>query len=48
MEQAFFPESSDDYTVKVASIIEEACKLAEVGFDYVTEMDGKKLFRKRK
>jgi integrase len=48
MEKAFFPESSEDYTVKIASTIEEACKLLEVGFEYVTEIDGKKLFRKRK
>jgi hypothetical protein len=49
IEQAFFfAEGSDDYTVKVASTIEEATVLIEVGFEYVTEMDGKKLFRKRK
>ena len=48
MEQAFFAEGSDDYTVKVASTVEEATALIEVGFEYVTEMDGKKLFRKRK
>ena len=44
----FFPDSSEDYTVKVASNVEEACKLLEVGFEYVTEFDGRKLFRKRK
>jgi integrase len=48
MEKAFFAESSEDYTVKVASTVEEACKLLEVGFEYVTEFEGKKLFRKRK
>ncbi|MDX1813221.1 MAG: site-specific integrase [Candidatus Bathyarchaeia archaeon] len=48
MEKVFFPESSEDYVVKVASNVEEACKLLEVGFEYVTELDGKKLFRKRK
>lgn len=48
MEQAFFAEESDDYTVKVASTIEEATALIEVGFEYVTDTDGKKLFRKRK
>jgi hypothetical protein len=41
-------EVSDDFIVKVASTIEQATKLVEVGFEYVTEMDGKKLFRKRK
>ena len=48
MEKAFFTESSEDYTVKVASTVEKACKLVEVGFEYVTEFDGKKLFKKRK
>ena len=48
MEKMAFGESSDDFTVKVAITLDEACKLLEVGFDYVTEMDGKKLFRKRK
>jgi integrase len=48
MEKMFFPESSDDYSVKVASTVEEATALIEVGFEYVTDMDGKKLFRKRK
>jgi hypothetical protein len=47
LEQAIF-EVSDDYVVKTASTIDEASKLLEVGFEYVTEMDGKKLFRKRK
>ena len=48
MEKVFFSESADQYTVKVASTLEEACKLAELGFEVVTEMEGKKIFRKRK
>ena len=47
LEQAIF-EFNDQYEVKLASTIEEAVKFVEVGFEYVTEMDGKKLFRKRK
>jgi hypothetical protein len=47
LEQAIF-EVSDDYIVKTASTIEEATKLLEVGFEYVTDMDDRKLFRKRK
>ena len=39
---------NDEYTVKVAKSIDEACKLLECGFEYVTEIDGAKLFRKRK
>jgi len=37
-----------EFHVKVAETLEEAFKLMEVGFEYVTDMDGKKLFRKRK
>ena len=47
LEQAIF-EANDQYDVKLTSTVEEACKLLEVGFEYVTEMDGRKLFRKRK
>jgi len=47
LEQAIF-EVKKDYDVKVAETLDEACKLLEVGFEYVTDMDGKKLFRKHK
>ena len=39
---------SDEYTVRVAENIQEACKLVEAGFEYVIDMDGLKIFRKRK
>ena len=39
---------SEDYICKIAETIEEACQLIESGFEYVTEMDGIKIFRKRK
>ena len=48
MDKVFFGESAEEYTVKIASNLEEACKLLEVGFECVTEFEGKKLFRKRK
>jgi len=38
----------DEYHVKVAKTLKEACQLVEQGFEYVTEMDGAKIFRKRK
>jgi len=38
----------DEYHVRTAKTIEEACKLVEAGFEYVTEMEAVKLFRKRK
>jgi len=39
---------SDDYHAKVAQSLEEACELVEAGFEYVTDMEDKKIFRKRK
>jgi len=38
----------DEYVSKVAWNVEEACKLIEAGFDYVTDIEGAKLFKKRK
>jgi hypothetical protein len=40
--------NTDDFHVKVAETVEEACKLIEAGFEYVTDIEGKKLFKKRK
>ena len=39
---------SDEFHVRVAKTLKEACELVEAGFEYVTEMDGNKIFRKRK
>jgi hypothetical protein len=39
---------SDDYTSAVAKDINEAQKLVESGFEYVTTFDSLMLFRKRK
>ena len=33
---------------RAVNTLEEACKLLEVGFEYVTDINDKKLFRKRK
>ena len=41
-------EDSDEFTVKVAETLKDACNLLGAGFEYVTDMDDKKLFRKRK
>ena len=38
----------EEYISKVAKTVKEACQLIEAGFEYVTEIDGAKLFRKRK
>ncbi len=39
---------SDDYVCKVAKTVKEAQELIESGFEYVCDVDGYKLFRKRK
>jgi integrase len=39
---------SDEFHSAVAKTLQEACQMIEQGFDYVTEMDGVKIFRKRK
>jgi integrase/recombinase XerD len=38
----------DEFTCKVAKTVQEAAQLIEAGFDYVTDIDNCKLFRKRK
>jgi len=45
-----FATPEDQFTAKVATNVQEACKLAETGFEYVTGeySDGGKIFRKRK
>jgi len=48
LENAIFPEDSDEYTCKTATNIKEATDLIEHGFTYITDIDGYKLFRKRK
>ena len=50
LEANLFGVANDDFTAKIAINTEEACKLIEVGFEYVTGEynDGGKIFRKRK
>jgi integrase len=38
----------DDFVCKAAKTVQEASQLIEAGFEYVCEVDGVKLFRKRK
>jgi hypothetical protein len=40
--------ATDDFTCRCAKTLQEASVLIEAGFEYVTEIDGVKLFRKRK
>jgi len=39
---------TDEYSSAVARNLDEARKLVEAGFEYVTDMEGYKVFRKRK
>jgi hypothetical protein len=48
LEKALFQNADEEFYVKIAENVDEACKLLEVGFEYVTEINGAKLFRKRK
>jgi len=42
------PFKDDEFDVTAATTIEEAKKLIAIGFEYITEMKGIKLFRKPK
>jgi len=48
IENGLFSNENDQFTCKVAHNITEATQLIENGFEYVTEMDNTKIFRKRK
>ena len=48
LEAALFEIRNDEFTVRVAKTLDEACALVEVGFDYVTDMEDGKIFRNRK
>lgn len=42
------PTDKEEFTVKTATNLNEVTKLLEKGYQYVTEIDGTKLFKKRK
>jgi integrase len=49
LEQAIFSEGEDsEYTTRITKTVKGARAVLEVGFEFVTDMDGYKLFRKRK
>ena len=41
-------KGDDEYVCKAAKTLEEATKLIEIGFEFITDIDGYKLFKKRK
>lgn len=40
--------AEDQYHVKVAKTLKEACELAKAGFQFFTEIEGTQIFRKPK
>jgi len=48
LERALFKDVDDSYICKVVNAVEEASGLIEVGFEYVNEINGSHLYRKRK
>jgi len=48
IEQSLCQQTSDEFTVKVANTKEEAVKLLEVGFEYVGNILGAEILKKRK
>ncbi|HKM60384.1 MAG TPA: hypothetical protein VJY36_05875 [Candidatus Bathyarchaeia archaeon] len=47
LQEALF-QGETNYISKVAKTENEICRLVEAGFEYVTEFEGSKIFRKRK
>ncbi len=43
-----YKEANDQFTVEVGNTMEKAIKLRAVGFEFHAEIEGNKLFRKRK
>ena len=48
IEQSLFTNQTDEYYCKTATTIKEATELLETGFEYIQEIDGIRLYRKRK
>lgn len=48
LEEALFQQESEGFVCKVASTVDEAKVLVESGFEFVCDINGSKLFRKRK
>ena len=48
LECAIFHSTDDSFVCKVASTTDEATELIELDFDYVNEIKGRHLYRKKK
>ncbi|MEM2080834.1 MAG: hypothetical protein QXP44_01050 [Candidatus Bathyarchaeia archaeon] len=45
---SLFQNADDEFHVKVAHNLDEACKLLEVGFEYIVKIDGATGFKEKK
>ncbi|UCH37439.1 MAG: site-specific integrase, partial [Candidatus Bathyarchaeota archaeon] len=48
LENSIFDTVNDEFHVKATKSVDEACKLVESGFEFVTDIDEVHIFRKRK
>ena len=48
LERAMFHSTDDSFVCKVANSTDEATELIELGFEYVNEIKGSYLYRKKK
>ena len=48
IDNAIFQNTTEEFHVRTAKTVEEAIKLVEVGFEYVTTIEDAQIFRKRK
>ena len=48
LEEGLFKEENEEYICKVAETVQEMRTLVEAGFEYVCDLNGAKVFRKRK
>ena len=48
LESALFRGQNDSFVCKVAKTVEEGVELVELGFEYINEINGNHLYRKRK
>jgi len=46
--QIYCSPATEEFTTRVATTVEEDRELLEAGFEYITERDGAKIYRKRK
>jgi len=46
--EVLFKDMPDEFTTRVTKTVKGARTLIEAGFDFILEMDGVKIFRKRK